>query len=534
MAKAMYNIVDGKTRKIKKQYAVVASNNLFDLDAWKNSITLTSNISFDGTTITITNYSSFPSGVSVEDNRNGYKIQVEPNTVYTMSWDETTVNAGDVNVYMYGDTDGSLVYTSAFNEKLTFTTPSYASYITIRLSTMSSKMVLSNIQIEKGSTATEYKPFTGPNGITRKIKKMYAVVGGLLKLIFGQGELSYKGKITPLSIPRRELTAATVGNYALFAGGGCPSESGLEGFYHSNAVDAYDLSLTRSSAPNLFTACKNQASTTVGNYALFAGGMSINGDSLSSVNVYDTSLTKRSVHALTWARYHLAATTANKKAFFMGGYCADSGVEQRITSVDIYNDNLTKYSVIHDGMNVEYSAATTMGDYAIFAGGLSNLGAMSDAMAYDANITKIVLDSLAVARYSLAATTVGNYALFAGGQTNNGTYHMTVDSYDTSLTRSQVSAGLANSVTNAAATTIGDYAIFAGGTQTVWSTSEGYTLAGSIRVTAYDRSLTRILPTYLSVGRGELAATTLGDYAIFAGGKPTAYGYLDTVEVYQV
>ena len=73
-----------------------------------------------------------------------------------------------------------------------------------------------------------------------------------------------------------------------------------------------------------------------------------------------------------------------------------------------------------------------------------------------------------------------------------------------------------------AATTVGNYALFGG----------GYTSYSALTdsVDAYDNTLTRSTPTGLSLARSELAATTVGNYALFGGGY--AKGYIDTVDAY--
>lgn len=81
-----------------------------------------------------------------------------------------------------------------------------------------------------------------------------------------------------------------------------------------------------------------------------------------------------------------------------------------------------------------------------------------------------------------------------------------------------------------AATTVGDYALFGG----------GYSNGRSSTVDAYSTSLTRTTPTSLSVSRDDLAATTVGNYALFGGGQASsasystvdAYQYINTVKVY--
>jgi hypothetical protein len=80
-----------------------------------------------------------------------------------------------------------------------------------------------------------------------------------------------------------------------------------------------------------------------------------------------------------------------------------------------------------------------------------------------------------------------------------------------------------------AATTVGNYALFGGGKYVATEdTSYSY-------VYSYNGSLTKGSPTALSKARNELAATTVGDYAIFAGGYVgygSAAGKYSTVDTY--
>lgn len=69
---------------------------------------------------------------------------------------------------------------------------------------------------------------------------------------------------TPLSEPRYYLSAARVGNLALFGGG--------YGNSYSSTVDVYDENFVRYTASNLSEARTNLSAATVGNYALFGGG----------------------------------------------------------------------------------------------------------------------------------------------------------------------------------------------------------------------------------------------------------------------
>ena len=74
-----------------------------------------------------------------------------------------------------------------------------------------------------------------------------------------------------------------------------------------------------------------------------------------------------------------------------------------------------------------------------------------------------------------------------------------------------------------AATTVGNYALFGGGERSD-SISEC--------VDAYDGNLTRSTPTVLSVARYYLAATTVGNYALFGGGYGSDSTYKAAVDAY--
>ena len=172
---------------------------------------------------------------------------------------------------------------------------------------------------------------------------------------------------TELSTARRYLAGASVGNYALFAGGQINSSS------YVATVDAYDSSLTRSTPTALSTARNRLAGASVGNYALFAGG-----NSSSTVDAYDSSLTRSTPTALSTARDRLAGAS--------------------------------------------------VGNYALFAGGKIDSSYVATVDAYDSSLTRSTPTALSTARDSLAGASVGNYALFAGG--NGSSYVATVDAYE--------------------------------------------------------------------------------------------------------
>ena len=76
-----------------------------------------------------------------------------------------------------------------------------------------------------------------------------------------------------------------------------------------------------------------------------------------------------------------------------------------------------------------------------------------------------------------------------------------------------------------AATTVGNYALFGG----------GYNNSYRDTVDVYNSSLTKSTATNLSVARNYLAATTVGNYALFGGGYSNSSPYYyATVDVYTI
>ena len=363
------------------------------------------------------------------------------------------------------------------------------------------------------------KGYVGIENTARKIKKAYIGIGGVARPCWSGGELAYYGAITPLSQGRYQLAATTVGNYALFGGG--ENSAG----YH-NIVDAYDTSLTRTTAANMSGSRYQLAATTVGNYALFGGGKK-SSTNLSTVDAYDTSLAKTTPTALSQARSLLSATKVGNYALFGGGQTSNA-----LNTVDAYNASLTRSSPTALSNARMRLTATAVGDYALFGGGYNN-GYQATVDVYNSSLTKSTTTNLSVIRDTLAATTVGNYALFAGGQTGSGynvSYVSTVDVYDSSLTKS-TATDLSVARQYLSAATVGDFALFGGGTN-----GSGYAYVNT--TDAYDKSLTRTTPATLSVRTTYLAATTVGNYALFGGGQQTTNGssssYSSVVDAYTV
>ena len=420
------------------------------------------------------------------------------------------------------------------------------------------------------------KGYVGIDEIARKLKKGYVGIGGVARPCFTTG-LDYYGQITALSAAREDIAATTVGDYALFAGGYYFNSNANYGVY--SIVDIYDTSLTKRNCLELSVAREDVAATTVGNYALFAGGYNPYDDYsyYDTVDAYDTSLVRTS-HELYYQRGEMAATTVGNYALFGGGtsYDDDGDIVEAISAT------LTRHSCNSMETSRTHMAATTVGDYALFGGGMSSIDSTyyychPDVDAYNSSLTKIfeedvevwvedeydpsmgwwdyitIPESLSEGRFWLAATTVGDYALFAGGVRNQraDSGSATVDIFNSSLTRTK-SQSLSKARCNLTATTLGKYALFAGGRGGNFNGHTAINVGdierdGEATVDVVDESLTFTIGHDLAIGRYNLTSTTIGNYALFAGGYYNIHqqvsmntwghvesGYLDTVDVFTI
>lgn len=189
------------------------------------------------------------------------------------------------------------------------------------------------------------------------------------------------GKTTPttLSIPRYDLASASIGDYALFAGG-----NEYDVLYGTNRVDIYNSSLVRTTS-NLTNNPLYLAGASLKNYALFGGGMCNYVGNFDTVDAFNSSVVRVTPITLSQARYDLTATSAMGGDYVLfGGGRNDSGVSKVI---DIFDNSLTRY--IPEGIN-----------------------------------------ELTIARAKLASASVGNYVLFGGGYIYNASKSAQTDVYE--------------------------------------------------------------------------------------------------------
>ena len=294
--------------------------------------------------------------------------------------------------------------------------------------------------------------------------------------------------------------------------------------YKYNGVEKYNGSINSLSENK-----ERLSAASVGSYALFAGGGIYNNTAYATVDTYNNTLSKSTATDLSVARYGLCSANINNYCLFGGGSSVNYSSKN---TVDSYNSSLVKGTPIELNTGVYDGAATNVGVYAIFAGGFSGSSSPSNSIAtYNSSLSKGIADALSVARGNLAATSNSKYALFAGGGEKTVNYGGTtniVDSYSTSLAHS-TAKNLRYNISMLSGIQFKNYALFAGGMSV-----EDNSISGSdtIRIiTGYNTSLTESLISNLDRSRYDLAIAVIGSYAIFGGGENYSNGSVTDVDV---
>ena len=368
------------------------------------------------------------------------------------------------------------------------------------------------------------KAYIGIGGTARKVKKMYiGDSSGKARLCYS-AELEKVGTATALSAARYDMRAATVGNYALFAGGIASYRSVFDVGIGSS-VDAYNASLTKITPTELSCERYNHAGASVEGYALFAGGAnsSYAADVVDSVDAYNASLTRTAAAALSGKRIWMGAASLEGRAFFAGGASTNVNSNNICANVEVYNGALTRTAATNLSIARYCPLTATIGSRVLFAGG-SGSSNTKVVDVYSASLTRTAAADLSNGTSGGAsfgpdtAAVVGNYAIFTHCSSGN----TSCDIYNASLTKTTAPLlSIARDYMSAGA--VGDYALFAGG---------GINSPYSDVVDACDSSLTRTTATALSDGRRSSSSATVGDYLLFAGGCKDRIDISRVVDVY--
>jgi len=277
----------------------------------------------------------------------------------------------------------------------------------------------------------------------------------LVLFLTGSSPQSISVTLSTIQSTISDGVAASAGTKAIFTNGSTSVE-----VYDSNTASwtLYTPVLTQ---PKILLAATGYAGT----QAVFAGGLydQAGGQTQATVDIYNSTSGGWTSSSLCKPRSYLAATTVGEYAIFAGGSfdrVNPTGVPD--ATVDIYNGATGEWTCNFNGLSIgrKSLAATSLSTKAFFAGGVDvNLALSKVVDIYDTSTGLWSTGSLSVAREMLSAASVGTQVLFAGGLGAGNAPSSVVDIYDTS-TGLWSTASLSSARYDIAAVTLGSDVFF--------------------------------------------------------------------------
>jgi hypothetical protein len=311
------------------------------------------------------------------------------------------------------------------------------------------------------------------------------------------------------------LCAGTTDTQILFGGGS------------ERIVDIYNSITDTWTVANLTAVGTAPACGSANNFVLFAGGQ-INGTAVDGVDIYNGTSNTWKTSRMYQPLSGLTSVGIGIRIFSGGGFTCCNLINRNIVEfLDTLTGGFYSNGSLSVGRNDLTSAA--LGDKVFFAGGVLRNGSYSNLVDVFiiSNLSWGSPQQLSQARSRLVSATVGSKILFAGGFKIGqwpapGQYLDTVDIYDT-LTETWSVAHLSVARSNLAATSVGNLAFFAGGTS-------GSGLITDV-VDIYNAETNTWSVTTLSTKRAFLTAASLGTKAYFAGGLSGTP--VDVIDIYE-
>lgn len=210
------------------------------------------------------------------------------------------------------------------------------------------------------------------------------------------------------------------------------------------------------------------------------------------------------------------------------GVCPTANSDYAIMSggavTNVYNSYLDAYdtSLVRTSPNNGHNARTSEGvatpNYAFVFGGHFSSGGTKSVYVFNTNLIRQAISDMSGARQYPVGVYHGEYALIAGGG------YASVEAFNvTTLVKHSQSFGGSAGIYDSAFATVGNYAIYAGGKN------------GSEQIVQYTLTLTKELAfasaILLSVPRFRFGSASVGSYALFAGGQNNS-GLLDSVDAF--
>lgn len=348
------------------------------------------------------------------------------------------------------------------------------------------------------------------DGVEKHVKCAYVGVNGKAQYIMKPpGVIKYGGSVEKILNSGQNVSAGSIGDYILIAGGSIYDRSSKSWTYY-DSVSAYDKSFVQTSAPVLSSKrAPLYSGVTIGNHVIFGASFSSN-----YVDAYDSNLTKTAI-----SKFNNCSRYTVKNGISLGNYAIFGGGGSSSSSVfaEIYDSSLTKISNSYKFSKRSFGMmAASIENYAIFAGGTtssmippSESDIYSDAIAFNKNLTNVSIKSLSHPRWNSAATNINKkYAIFSGDGESNIT---SIDAYDSELTLTTINSAFYKYSLNSVGVSINNYALLGGSSSTAsWK-----------RVIVFDINLVKsIAPDLEDIGYYISATSdTAKKYAVFTGGS---------------
>ena len=367
------------------------------------------------------------------------------------------------------------------------------------------------------------KIYIGVDGVARKVRKAYVGVNGVARPFFTGGEVKYYGSILPM--PYMVYTgdgsasaAAIPGSYGVFAGGRISPFKGTPNAYNTycrSTVTAYSRNFTQIMPAELPEPRADMLAASVPNYAIFAGGyyeeIETNDSGIGGIVhsrprfdawAYDKSLTRTAIPDVP--KITGAYGDYGSSGYAVGNIADNAVIARADGNTFMYTKSLTQvplstFNIVKD----EKCKFTYAGKLAVLGPGYrsrGNIGPSQIVYALDENFVQYrPTEGLQSLRLEYGAASNITHAIFVGGQTytannygnyvNNHDQSYHVDVYDGALTKVNVGVAL-YPCAEIAGGTLGDCAVFAGIRSNEWEDKPWGTTSGARYIMKYDSELT--------------------------------------------
>lgn len=201
---------------------------------------------------------------------------------------------------------------------------------------------------------------------------------------------------------RYHTASAATTDKVFFAGG-------FDGSSYRTDVDMVDTNLTRTTVTSLTYGTIYFNGASVGNYAIVAGGNASPSGPTNAMYHYNNNGV-RGTGTLSESKRSLAGVTTPNYAVFGGGYGT-----ARTSVVEGYNSSLVRSILGNLSTPTVNCQGSYIGGYTLFIGGNTASGDSSVVDVFDQSFVRLSPQSISVGRTEMGIANVGNYCLIAGG-----------------------------------------------------------------------------------------------------------------------